>query len=169
MYLLRADFFWTGGKYTGKVVFLDGSNYVPVATQKLDNWCHQIKDNNKVDGWNCGNIFPYICQITTSMVTLNFQPLTTISIWRSRYFWSSVSSCCQAMFSSGIPEVIGTTSLKGLFLWNNDGTWRQGFFIPLPPDSLNFYHCNVWRIKWKRNSKSNSPSTINITGVFVAG
>ena len=43
----------------------------------------------------------------------------------------------------------------------DDGTWRQGFIVPLPLDYLNFYHCNMWRIKRKQINKSLSPSTID--------
>ena len=57
-----------GGKYTGNIVFTNGSSFVTVDNQRLNNWCYSITDNNKVDGKACSNTFPFICQIATGMV-----------------------------------------------------------------------------------------------------
>ena len=54
------------------MVFTDGSTYVDVADQFLDDWCYriQVKNNKKINGFLCDNRLPYICQIKTSMVYL---------------------------------------------------------------------------------------------------
>ena len=52
------------------MVFTDGSTYVPVADQKLDDWCYriQVNSNKKINGLDCDSRFKYICQIKTGMV-----------------------------------------------------------------------------------------------------
>ena len=62
--------FWIGGKYSGRMVFTDGSAYVPVPIQDLDDICYRLRGNDRVDGRECSSEFPYICQIIASMVHL---------------------------------------------------------------------------------------------------
>ena len=69
-FLFSAEYLWIGGKYTGNIVFTNGSSYVATDNQRHNNWCYSIADNNQVDGKACSNRFPFICQKPTGTVCL---------------------------------------------------------------------------------------------------